>query len=364
MRVMLLVTVLERGGTPLRIAHYARLLHRAGIAVVVGCLAPLGPVGHELAAEGIDAFGCAARGAWDLRALRRLGQALRQHKPDVLHATLFHANLAARLVGRWCGVPVLTSTATIEVERRWHLTLERLTAGLDRGHLVTSRALADHVHERIGIARTRIALISPSLPARPQPPPRAAARALLGVPAGAFVVAWAGRLDPVKGFDSLLETARRLSAPQPRQADFVFLLAGDGPLRGSLIAAIEKSGLVSTVRLLGWQADLGPLFSAADALLFPSITEGLPNTVLHALAAGVPVVGRAIPALSELAESCAGVVPCPLNDPAAPAKQLHAWREAPAARMAASVAARAWADARLRPETTLQDLLAAYERAK
>jgi glycosyltransferase involved in cell wall biosynthesis len=296
MRVALLVTDLERGGTPLRLARLARGLKQAGVEVYVGCLAPPGPVGTALELDGVPTFECGARSSRDLLALRRLARHLRRIKPDLVHATLTHANVAARLVGDWLRIPVVTSTATIEVERRWHRVVERCTASLDRGQIVNSKALADHVARSFGVPRERIYVVPPLLDVVPRRIDRDRARGQLGVPADAFVVLWVGRLDPVKRLDVAVACAERLAEQRCH-----LLLAGDGPARAEVEALVRGSRASPRIHLLGWQTDLGPALSAADAFLFPSLTEGMPNAVLEAMAFGLPVVGSRIPALCELA---------------------------------------------------------------
>jgi glycosyltransferase involved in cell wall biosynthesis len=64
---------------------------------------------------------------------------------------------------------------------------------------------------------------------------------------------------------------------------------------------VRASPASPSIHLLGWQRDLAPALSAADAFLFPSLTEGMPNAVLQAMAFGLPVVGSHIAALRELA---------------------------------------------------------------
>jgi glycosyltransferase involved in cell wall biosynthesis len=296
MRVVLLVTDLERGGTPLRLARLARGLKRLGVEVHVGCLASAGPVGAELESDAVPTFACNARGPRDLFALRRLASHLLRIQPDLVHATLTHANVAARLVGDWLRIPVVTSTATIEVERRWHLTVERCTAALDRGHIVNSRALADHVATNFAVPRERIYVVPPSIDPVPARIDRSRAREQFGLPTDAFVVLWAGRFDPVKRLDIAIRCAELLA----RQGCHL-LLAGDGPTREQIEMLVRASPASPSIHLLGWQRDLAPALSAADAFLFPSLTEGMPNAVLQAMAFGLPVVGSHIAALRELA---------------------------------------------------------------
>ena len=98
------------------------------------------------------------------------------------------------------------------------------------------------------------------------------ARRDMQIPDHEFVVLWAGRFDPVKRIETVIKAAEIMSTVPTR-----FLLAGDGPHRPTIEQAIRLSSAARTVHLHGWQHDLGPLFAAADAFLFPSLTEGMPS---------------------------------------------------------------------------------------
>jgi glycosyltransferase involved in cell wall biosynthesis len=329
-RVVLLVTDLELGGTPLRLARLARGLTRLGVEVAVGCLAPRGPVSTVLEADGVPTFACEASGPTDWTA--------------------------ARLVGGWLGLPVLTSTATIERERPWHIWLEHATAGLDAGHLVCGRALAEHVQEAFGRPPETVYVVPPLIEWPQTAVSREVARRCFDLTDDVFTVVWTGRFDPVKRLDVLVDVAEAL-AREP----FRFLLAGDGPVRPRIERRVGEGPARASVRLLGWQAGVAPLMAAGDALFFPSLTEGMPNAVLEALVAGLPVVGSGIPALRELAERGAPLMLVSDGGAAAYADALRRLRGDPAGRRVAAERALGWARENLDPAAAVQSVLRVYE---
>jgi glycosyltransferase involved in cell wall biosynthesis len=355
-RVVLLITDLELGGTPLRIKRLAVALREREIDAHVGCLSPPGPVSQQLQAAGVPTFACNAHNARDLTALARLRRELHNLRPDVIHANLTHANVAARAIGALLRIPVIGSTATIEVERRSHLVLERLTAWRDAAHIVHSAALRDHVARRFGISRERIHVVPPSI-RRIALVDRNEARRQLGLPAGAFVIAWAGRFDPVKRVDLLIESIARLSKPES-----VLVLAGDGVLRGRLEAEAERLGAGGRVRFLGWQVDLAPLLSAADLFALPSLTEGVPNAMLEAMGAGVAVVATDIPALREFAGGNERAWLVKGNTAEAWGNAIRRLIGEPALRDRLAAAGRAWAATLLDPAATAAACLAVYRQ--
>jgi glycosyltransferase involved in cell wall biosynthesis len=105
------------------------------------------------------------------------------------------------------------------------------------------------------------------------------------------IVLAAGRLSPEKGFDRLIEAAPSICHANP---DVGVVLFGEGALRPAIECQIAKRGLTHRVVLPGFRSDLDSLIGAADVVVLPSLTEGLPNIALEASAAGVPVVATAV----------------------------------------------------------------------
>jgi glycosyltransferase involved in cell wall biosynthesis len=114
------------------------------------------------------------------------------------------------------------------------------------------------------------------------------------------VVLCAARLAAPKRLDLLLDA-------WPETGDALLLVAGDGPDRAALEARARPLG--ERVRFLGTRRDVGRLLRAADLLVLPSDREGLPMTVLEAMAAGVPVVASDVGGLSALGDAVELVAP-------------------------------------------------------
>lgn len=355
MRVLLLVTDLQPGGTPLRIARLALELKALDVDAHLGCLAPPGPVSADLERQGVPTFACGARSALALPAMFRLLLHVRRIRPDLIHTTLMHANVSGRLISFLTGVPVIGSTATIEVERRTHRRLERATIGLERAHIVNSPALREHVIQSFRAPPGRVCVVPASV-RRFALAERAAARTAFNLPPDAFVAAWVGRFDPVKRLPLLLRAAARL-----RERNVTWLLAGDGPERPRIERLIAELDLTPRVCLAGWLEDLGPFFAATDWLVFPSLTEGLPNAVLEALAAGVPVLATRSPTLEALAAELPGITLAADNE-AALAEAIGRLIDDPAALAAQRTAARAAAANLPTPAAAARAVLQVYQQ--
>jgi glycosyltransferase involved in cell wall biosynthesis len=114
-----------------------------------------------------------------------------------------------------------------------------------------------------------------------------------------------GRLAPEKGFDLLLAAFAQLRLSRPSAT---LLIAGEGPERPQLEAQVTALGLASSVRLPGALADPWPLFASASLFVLSSRQDALPNALLEAAAAGLPLVATpASPGLLSLLKNQPGV---------------------------------------------------------
>lgn len=106
------------------------------------------------------------------------------------------------------------------------------------------------------------------------------------------VIGYAGRLEPVKGVDVLMAACGELA--RRGVSDFGLMIAGGGEQEENLKAQAHAAGIDSQVEFLGRIADMPGFMAAIDIYVQPSRQEGLPNSVMQAMAAGLPVVGTAV----------------------------------------------------------------------
>ncbi len=295
MRVLYLITDLETGGVPLHLYRLARSMRDAGHDVSVICLAPPGPVSAMLDEAGIPTDACGARGVWDLGIFPRLRRRILQAQPDVVHSFLFHANVAARLFASLGSLPrqrLICEIQTVEVERAWHLTVERYTHPWCRYVVGNSPSVVAHLARRAGVPPHRLVLVQGGIDAEPIRRADPIDRASLGLNAEAPVVLWTGRLDPVKRVDDLIFAATQLV----RQAiPLQLLIVGEGPEQPRLQRLVGESGMTDHIHFAGRRSDVPRLLRTADLFVFPSRTEGLPNSLLEAMATGLPIVATNVP---------------------------------------------------------------------
>jgi glycosyltransferase involved in cell wall biosynthesis len=143
---------------------------------------------------------------------------------------------------------------------------------------------------------------------------RRESRQVLGIPENAQVVTTVGRLTVIKQHRLFLEAGARLAARHPRA---LFLIVGDGELRGELEQAAIDLGVRERTRFLGWRRDLPVVYGATDVFLLTSRNEGTPVALIESLAAAVPGVSTDVGGVRDvLTGSDVGLV-APFGDPEA-----------------------------------------------
>ncbi len=358
MRVMMLATDLEKGGLPLRLVRLAMRLREYDIEPIVGCLARRGPLNDDLDAAGITSFSCDAGGSFDAKVFATLTRQIRRFNPDLLHASLFHANVAARLVGRVDrSRPVLTASVTIEIERRWHRLGEALTCGLSDLHVANSNAVADHLVVDLGFDRGRVRVIPNGIDLETidnvQPLDCAAA----GIDESKPLILWVGRMDPVKRLDLLVRAIEVTCRRHSVQA----ALIGDGPQRARIESMIASRCLGDVIKLPGWSENVFAWMQRADALMLPSMTEGSPNVLIEAMACGCPVIASDIAASRELIGPLEAGWLVPAGDEGGFAAAADAILADPGEKKARADRARAWVEKHHRMQDVVRLWAATYQ---
>ncbi len=257
-----------------------------------------------------------------LAALKELTGVLRRLAADVLCCHGYKATLLGLLAARRIGIPA------IAVSRGWtrECLRVRLYEALDRcllrwmDKVVCVSAAQAQAVRRAGVRDDRIAVIHNAIRLDRFVNPDPAYRDLLGrmfPEPPALIVGAAGRLSPEKGFDILIDAAAEVlrspfyrngmwttlrAPPGVNGSRIGFILFGEGPLRDALARQIAARKLEGRFILAGFRPDLDQYLSHLDLFVQSSLTEGLPNVILEAQAAGVPVVATAVGGTPEVIE--------------------------------------------------------------
>jgi len=266
----------------------------------------IGLRGGSLAADlrecGIACHSLNVRGRWDALKLRALAGLLAEHRFDILHTHLFHADLAGRLAAQLAGVRHVVHTvhAGAACQRPWHYGFARVARPLCERIVCISESVLENHRRRSGLPAGAYALIRYGFdPAEfsPSPADRRRLRAEWAVGHNEPVVAYVGRLASEKGIDVFLAALSHLAGRgKPLRA----VIAGDGPLRG-MVDRYRSHGIGQAhCRWLGHVQDVRAVYSAADMLAMPSRTEGFGRSAAEAMLAELPVVATGVGGLREV----------------------------------------------------------------
>jgi sugar transferase (PEP-CTERM/EpsH1 system associated) len=271
---------------------------------VVVSMTDLGPLAARLP-EGVTAIPLHRRRGVDVRVVGRLTGLLRRLRPDVVHSRNWAA-FDAVVAARFAGVPTVVHSehgreiTDPEGRNGRRNRIRRVLSPLVTRFVAVSRDLEGWLVNRVGIPRRKVLTIQNGVDVdRFTPDSRDKARRALGVSPDTVVIGTVGRLDPVKDQVSLIEAFAPLARQHP---NLVAVLVGDGPHRGVVADRVSNLGISDRVRLLGRRMDVPVLLAGFDVFVLPSIAEGMSNTVLEAMAAGVPVVATRVGGSPEMVE--------------------------------------------------------------
>jgi glycosyltransferase involved in cell wall biosynthesis len=294
--VALVLPVLQPAGAERIVAELARRLPQRGFATSVICLEDeRAPIGDEISAAGIPVKGLRLSRRRTLACAKALSQSLPQTRPLIVHAHLFHANMAARaaiaLMPRNLrdGVHVLNTVHIAERRfRPWQFMLDWATSKKARCEICVSRAVAEFQQQKTGLPREFFRVIENGVDLSLYSPVDATKNNLR--------VLSLGRLDLQKDYATLL---RAWKLVEPVLPEATLTIAGEGPERAALMELIKSLGL-ATVQMPGFVQDVPELLNAASVYVQPSAWEGFGLAVAEAMACALPVIVSDADSLPEI----------------------------------------------------------------
>jgi len=249
------------------------------------------------------------RAGKDIGLYARLYRAIRTLNPDIVH-TRNMAAIEGQVVAACCGVSARVHSehgregADLHGTYRKYNLLRKAMQPLVGHYIAVSRDLAGWLQGTIGVPGRKVTQIYngvDSVKFRS----RSGARGPIG-PAGfaaedSILIGSVGRLAQVKDFPTLLRAFGRLRELCGEVGGRLRLvIVGDGPMRGECEQLIARLGLSSQVWLAGDRGDVPELMRAMDLFVLPSLGEGISNTILEAMASGLPVIATAVGGNPEL----------------------------------------------------------------
>ncbi len=233
---------------------------------------------------------------------RALSRVFRERRPDIAHSHGWDADVVTGLASRWCSID--------------HVVHQHILADWASSARPVHRARRLVSRVALGRPGTRWIAVSAAV--------KESLRPLTWLPTDAISVVWNGvdldrffqearladsrrpmigtaaRLAPMKGLTYLIEAVAELDR---RGMPCDLKIAGDGPSRDELISLTARLGLSERVTFLGQQEDMPSFYRSIDIFALPSLAEGLPLSLLEAMATGLPVVSTTLSGIREVVES-------------------------------------------------------------
>jgi glycosyltransferase involved in cell wall biosynthesis len=343
---------LVRGLDKRRFRPIVALLHRGGTRET-----------ELLDVPGVDVVYLDRRHKLDFSPIWKLIRLIRQRQVDVVQPFVSPALLFGMLAGLLTRAPVTIATERGGARRapglggRFYLfASNQLLRFVDVAVANSEAGRAMLLHHGVPASRAMVITNGLSPERLRSSPGRAAAhRQRLQADAGAPVIGILATLKPAKGQDTFLRAAVQVAAHRP---DARFAIVGDGPLRADLEALTGSLGLAERVHFFGFQRHVADLLSTFDVLVSASRdNEGHSNSILEAMALGVPVIATDIGGSRELVEPHRTGLLIPPDDDEALAAAILAILSRPASARAMVAQARALVAERF----TLEQMVSGYE---
>lgn len=357
---------LATGGLENGLVNLVNTMPRAAFRHAIACVEDVTDFRDRIADPDVEvvALERSRVGVWRLR--RELYRLCRRLAPAIVH-TRNLSGLDAQLPARAAGVRRIVhgehgwDVGDVDGSARRPALLRRLHAPLVDRYITVSKDLERYLVQRIGIAPARIAQIYNGVDTSRFAPATAATREALPAgfaPDGTLVIGTVGRVQSVKDHATLLRAfaAIRTSAPGVA-ANARLAVVGDGPLLPELRALAAALAIDDATWLAGDRADVPALLRTFDVFALPSRNEGISNTILEAMATGVPIVASAVGGNVELVDDGVTGTLFPAGDVAALTRALERYLADAALRADHGRRARAVAETRF----SLSAMVAGYQ---
>jgi len=293
--------------------------NRDSYVAVVGCIYDLRHPVLDLVVEaqqkGVAAETIICKSRFDLRTLVHIIFLIRKWKIDIIHSHGFKADVYGWLATRWTHTPIVATkhgwTSSNSMIRLWEWVDMFFLKFFDQLVAVSEDVKHKLVTKRI--PEYRVKMISNGVGVRTvEPQEITSIRTELGLKKTNQVVGIVGRLSIEKGHRFFLEAAKQIIKEVPSAR---FLIVGEGPLRNELEEYTSFLNLKRIVFFAGYRSDAEKIYHLMDVVVSSSLREGLPLTLLEAMAAAKPVVATSVGGVNNLIQHSKNGFLVPPEDP-------------------------------------------------
>lgn len=305
---------------------------------VVICLTYASEFRDRIQRDDVAIFELHKRAGKDIRTYGRLWRLVREIHPDIVH-TRNISTIDMLAVARLAGIRRLVHSehgrdfVELAGDHRKYNVLRQLSRLFARRYITVSKELAVWLHETAGVPPQRITAIHNGVDTERFQP---AAKPPDFLPDGftdddTIVIGTIGRMAPIKDQLNLAQAFVLLLKTEPFLRDRMRLvLVGDGEMRGEIETLLNDAGATDQSWLPGYRDDTDRFYQSLDLFVLPSRREGISNTILEAMASGLPVVATRVGGNPEIVEDRVSGTLVPPENPQALADALLAYLREPA----------------------------------
>ena len=307
MRIAHVVDSMEVGGAETIVSQMCRLQREQGHDPRVYAIASLGPLGERMRADGFAVVANFGQHLPD--ATRNFFRTFKESRPDVVHLHNPTPTVYAAMAARMAGVPSIVSTrhSLVGPPRRLIAELKYAVAATCCDWIVgICDATANNMRSIHSVPPRKIVRIyNGAVPLERAPKEQWPRKE-------AFTLVYVGRLEPVKNHALLLNAFQVALKSMP---GLRLWMVGDGSERKVLESLATELGIDSQITFWGQQLNVAPFFSAADAFIMSSISEGLPMSLLQAFSLGLPAIVTDVGGMAEVVRLAQAGFTVPVSDP-------------------------------------------------
>lgn len=305
-----------------------------------------------------------------IKLFPRLVRVFRRLRPAIVH-TRNLAALEANVPAWLAGVPIRVhgehgrDIGDLDGSNRTYRRVRRVYRPFVTHYVALSRDLERYLRDAIGVQDDRVTAIVNGVDTAAFAPSGQRSRPD-GFPfAGAElrICGTVGRLQPVKNQVALARAfVRALDIEPAMRARLRLAVVGEGPLRNEIADVLRAANVLDLAWLPGAREDIAQILRSFDVFVLPSLAEGISNTILEAMASGLPVIATDVGGNAELIEASRTGELVPAGDDEALARALLAYASNPERARSAGVAGRARVERLYGLDTMVARYAALYER--
>ncbi|NOY63315.1 MAG: glycosyltransferase [Gammaproteobacteria bacterium] len=354
------VLSLEPGGLENGVVNIVNGLNNDKFSSSVCCLKQRGEFADRIEDKNVSIIEMEMAPGNDYRLAFRMARHFRKTGVDIVHTRNQKAFLYGFVAAKLAGVKaIIHSEHGRQFPGKLHYAkLQRLFSRYTDAIVSVSDDLRQQLDHHFNIPKARIEVIyNGVVMERFADLDRSTARKKLAIRDNTIVIGAVGRLAEVKNYFSLLKAANELG----EDFDILVLMVGDGPDREALENYAHQHMAPGAVRFMGHQDRVEVFMPAMDIFVLPSWSEGISNTLLEAMAAGVPIVASNVGGNKEIVPRSAGAL-YPAGDVRQMVRELAAVCRDPACRQAMGLAGKNWVAGHFTLKKMIDQYEALYQR--